>query len=442
MAAGNDRPKYANTDLERRVLSYFVRYDSTIAVELDYFTIPEARQLFLFVRSHRHLAGDNYKDWWRLWEIDLRRKTGDLEVYKKFLQSLWVENVKGEEDKVPYYLEQLKGYAEARVLLEVYTSSIRQYNEGNVVRARQILEDGVVNLRQSFTPTTVSRADFVEAFMERYQRYNRRKKGEELAKIPTGIDKVDHSIDGTARASLNFIQGRSGIGKTFILMEIGYQGSMNGYKVLFVTVELQRREVEVRWDGRITGLPYLQIDKGALRKDEEALWKKRMRDLYKIYKGGGRLAVCFIPEGCNILSLESEIAFWEDRWNDRIDILVVDYADLMDSTRKTYSQEEALGAIFRDLKRLSQTKDMVVWTASQLSGRGYGKKVVTIGDTGYSMKKNHWANLIIGIGDDLTDEEEGIIRLYISKNTFGPSGFEVILVPDFTRGIIDLESRK
>ena len=437
-----NRPRYSNVDLEKRVISFFLRVDSTIPISLDYFTIPEARQLFLFVNENKRLSANSLDDWWSLWKIELQRKYNEVGSHEKFLQSLWIEDVEEEGENISYYIEELKGYAEARSLYTVFSSSIQRYNEGDVTEARRILEDGVLNLKQNFTPQVMSRSDFVEGFADRYKHYGKRKRGEEIAKIPTGIVKLDKKIEGAARASLNFIQGEAGSGKTFILMEIAYQGSINGHNVLFVTVELQRREIEVRWDGRLTGLPYLKIDKGELLKEEEGLWRKRIRNLKKMYEAGGRLATVAIPEGCNILSLESELAFWKEKWGGKIDILVVDYADLMESTRKAGNEQEAQGMVFRDLKRLSQTHDLVVWTASQISGRGYGKRQITQSETGYSFRKNNWANLILGIGADALDKEEGIIRLYVAKNTFGKSGFEVILVPDFERSMIDVESRK
>lgn len=427
--------QYASPDIERLVLSHYMRTDSTIAVRLDYFQQEEARQLFLFTQEHRSLA-NSFDEWWDLWKVDLQRVHKNLAPHKRFLQAVWAEEEMG-DDRAAFFVEQLRGFAEGREMRDVYTSSITLFESGKVTEARQVLEDGVARLRREFAPEVLDRGDFVETFVERYKGYKRRRMGEEQTKIPTGIHRLDKRISGSSPASLNFFQGESGSGKTFLLMEIAYRHCLMGRKVVFVTVELQRYEIETRWDGRITGVDYLRVDSGTLTKTEEDWWRKRIRDIRRVYRAGGRLATAFIPEGCTVASLLTEIDYWADQWGGKIDTLVVDYADLMESTRRTYSEQEAQGAIFRDLKRLSQVHNLVLWTGSQISGRSYGKKVMGLGETGYSMKKGNWANLVIGIGADPMDVEEGVMRLYVAKNTFGKSGFEVLLHPDFARATVD-----
>lgn len=432
--------QYASPDIERLVLSHYMRTDSTIAVRLDYFQQEEARQLFLFIQAHRSLA-NSFDEWWDLWKVDLQRVHKNLSPHKRFLQAIWAEE-EIDGGRAAFFVEQLRGFAEGREMRDVYTSSITLFEAGKVTEARQVLEDGVARLRREFAPEVLDRGDFVETFVERYKGYKRRQKGEEQAKIPTGIHKLDRRVGGSSPASLNFFQGESGSGKTFLLMEIAYRHCLMGRKVVFVTVELQRYEIETRWDGRITGIDYLKVDSGNLTKSEELWWRKRIRDIHRAYRAGGRLATAFIPEGCTIASLQTEIDFWADHWGGKIDTLVVDYADLMDTTRRVYSEQGEQGAVFRDLKRLSQTQNVVLWTGSQISGRSYGKKIMGLGETGYSMKKANWANLVLGIGADPMDIEEGVMRLYVAKNTFGKSGFEVMLHPDFARAMVDTSAER
>ena len=428
---------YHNHELEKKVLSHYIRFDSSIPIRLEYLTMDEARELFSFCDTHRKLA-KNFREWWEIWSVDLDRKDLPLDVHQKFLRSLWTED-KETPDRIDYYLDQLVGFAEARELYNVYEGSIRLYKEGDVRAARNLLEDGVGRLKRSFSPQAMSRSDFVEDFSDRFTRYKRRKDGEEVSKIPTGISKLDRKIEGVNPASLNFIQGESGRGKTFVLLEIAYGAFCQKLKVLIVTVELRREEIEARLDGRVTGLKYRNLDRGNLTPQEESLWRKRIRDLKKLTKEGARLGEVFIPEGCTVASIEAELDYWEEKWGYKVDMVVLDYADLMETPRKVWSGEERLGCIFKDLKRLSQERDIVVWTASQTSGASYGKRVLTLADTGYSKKKAQWSNLVIGMGSDPDDVANGILRLSISKNTFGPSGGEVVLYTDFSRAMIDVD---
>lgn len=431
--------EYANYDLERKVLAYFIRSDYTIPIKLDYFTIEEGRNLFRFALDNKGLACD-FDEWWDIWELELQRTNKSIEPHRKFLQSLWSEDL--DEGKIEYYLTQLKGFAEARELLWVYDTSLTQYREGNVVEARQVLEDGISRLKREFSHEVVSRGEYASEFIARYMAYKKKKAGKYISKIPTGIRKLDKKIDGTARSSLNFFQGESSIGKTFLLQEVAYQGMMNAFCILFITVEMQRIEIETRWDSRLTGAKYRDVDQGLLSSKEEGWWRKRIRDLKEPYRRGGRLATSYIPEGCTVSSLEAEVDYWELQWGKKIDVLVVDYADLLESRRRAQNEQESQGNVFRDLKRLSQTRDLVVWTASQVAGISYGRIRLGLKDTGYSKKKAHWANLVIGVGADEDDREAGILRLWIAKNTFGRRDFEIILYTDFEIAKIDVEGEE
>lgn len=429
---------YANTDLERKVLSHFVRFDSTLAIIAEYFTLWEARQLFQFAQKHHRLATD-LDEWWEIWKPKIQIDKGNVEKSHRFLQSLWLEE-KESDEKIDYYLEQLRGFAEGRKLRATYVASIELFDKGKVTEARELLRTELDEAQKTYGVDVISRSDFIEDFGNRYKNYRKHQRGIDVEKLPTGITKLDRRIGGVPRASLNLLQGASGVGKTFFLMEISYRGFMNKFKVLFVTVELRKEVIETRWDGRILGVDYERIGTGSLDDEEEVLWRKRMRDLGKIKKGGGRLATAFIPEGCTTLSLESELNYWKEKWGAPVDILIIDYADLMSSGRKAYSEQESQGVVFRDLKRLCQVHNIVLWTASQLSGTAYGQRKVELGDTGYSKKKIHWSNLVLGMGSDPNDKEAGILPIWVAKNNFGRSGFEILLYPDYSKGLIDVDS--
>lgn len=425
--------EYADISLEKKVLAYYIRKDVNLPIVLEHFTIDIGRDLLQFVQQGLKSPSDSFSEWWELWEIHLKRTNkGQLSSCKRFLRSLFAEECN--ESKINFFVEELTGFAEARHLFAVYKESIDKFDKGETREARQILENGLDRIRKNFATEVVDRSDFVEDWKERYDTYIQKKEGKIEKRIPIGIEKLDKKLDGVMPVSFNVVQGQTGIGKTFILQEIAWKGAQFGRNVLFVEIEMRRQEIETRWDSRLTGFKIHDIDQAKLSIKEETWWKKRIKDL----QDRGKLAISHIAEGCTIKSIEREIDYWEDRWGEKISILVVDYADLMESTRKAWSEQEIQGNIFRDLKRLGQVKSMVSWTGTQTSGVSYGKSKIGIGDTGYSKKKVHGANLVIGIGGSDDDLADGILTLYVGKNSFGVKNFDVILYPDFEKAIIDL----
>ena len=428
---------YGSTEMEMRMISHFLRYDQTLTLRLDYFTSDEARDLFEFVENNRGIVTD-MGEFWELWEIDLKRRRLTTKPYRKFLEKLFLETEIPDE-QIDYYLQQIKAFAEMRELHPVFEEALKMASQGKPMEARNKLENGLNRLKTDFPDEHIYRSDFIDNFSSRRDDYNKKKEGEIISRVPTGITKLDKRITGVPPMSFNLIQGETNIGKTFILQELAYQAFHYGLKVVFVTVEIPGRLIETRWDSRITDIPFSKLDTGALDKKQEDWWEKRIKDLEEPRKRGGALGTSFIPEGCTIKSMEAEYSYWTKKWNNPPDMFVIDYLDLLESGRKVWSEQESQGAIARDLKHFTQTKDVIVWSATQIAGRSYGKRDHDLSDIGFSKKKAMSANLILSISSDSDDKDSGILFMNVIKNTTGVRNIQVALYTDFSKGKIDID---
>ena len=424
---------YADIPLEKRILCHFMK-DNTLGLRTDLFTTDEGRKLFEFVRDNWGMA-DTVDGWWSLWRLDLRKRGAETPGHRRFLQDVLREEAIP-DDHVDSLFDTLKGFAEMRSLFLVYETSLKLAADGDALGARMQLEDGLIQLKSDFPEVSIYREDFVDGFMDRLKEYRRKKTGEVVSRIPTGIEKLDKRIGGVGRMTLNLVQGETNIGKTFVLQELAYQGFLRGLNVLFVSIELRGQLLQTRWDSRLTGVNFGKIDSGAMTLDEEKLWQARMLEVKN--ETTGVLTLIALAEGCKISSIEAELTNWENQRDKKIDLVVIDYLDLMLSDRRTHMEQEEQGAIARDLKRFCQLQDIVVWTATQVAGRSYGKSKLDSTDTGFSKKKGMWANLILGISANQEEQEDGILNMTVTKNTIGPKGFQITLYPDFSVSQLDL----
>ena len=426
---------YANNELERTVLSHFIRFDNSLQLSKELFTSDEAQELYKFVTENRRIISD-IDELWDIWEIDLKRKGLPIPTHKKYIENIFLEDQISDDD-IEYYLDQIRAFASVRQLYGVYESSFSSLKAGDPLNALEQLERGINTMKSEYPTETIYRTDFTEDVGERIINYRQKKKGKIVSKIPTGIKKIDERITGIAPQSLNIIQGETNIGKTFFLQELALQGFRFGLKVLFVTIELNAQVLEARWDARIANLNVDKIDSGRLTHKEEEQWQTRLKGLSKFTKKGGRLGIVAIPEGCTIQSLETELLFRRKKWGSDVEMVVIDYLDLMDSGRKNFTEQEAQGNIARDLQRFCKIKDVIVWTATQVAGRSYGKGQLDLSDVGYSKKKAMFANLFLGISASKDDMEEGALRVKVLKNTVGVKDISVVLSPRYDKGMID-----
>lgn len=219
--------------------------------------------------------------------------------------------------------------------------------------------------------------------------------------IPTYIKPLDDAIEGgLSPGQLASFVGWPGIGKTLLLHQAGAMAYFHGYHAAIVTLEISKEDACRRLDmlfGR---------------------WKSpdKYNDLkQKAKENGGKLTILDATD--DIFTPGSVRAFLEGqrRRGRAIDVLFIDYADLMDSGRNLEDYNE-LGEIYRQLRRLANKFAIPIWTASQAVRGAFNKRWIGMGDIADSFKKARIADVIITINQTEEEQETGDIRLYVAKS--------------------------
>lgn len=434
----NNNKKYTDLHLERVVLSQFIRKFCRLfrrQVIKELFTKDIFIEIFEFVYDGNFPPSDDPDEWWKLWRADLSLKGKEPELREKTLRLLWTVNLE-DSKRFEYYLTSLKGFAQIREVYSTLEGVVALCREGSAIKAVETLNEGVKKITRKYSYDVLQQIDYISDAVERFEQMEEAESKEQI-RIPTGIKKLDLQIGGgVVIPSLSFVYGETNVGKSFLLQEIAYGGFVGGENVVYITVELSASNIAMRLDSRIGNIEYSKIEKGILSNNERELLEERISNLKN---RNGNLAVSFIPEGCNIDAVQAVIEYWEDIWGGVVRLVVIDHADLMESTRKSFSEQESHGNIYRDLKRYSHLNNKAIWTAAHTPKASYGKERMEKGDVGYSMKKIQISNLAIGIASGLTDLVERFIRLTVVKNSYyGIPESSILLFPDFSRGILDI----
>jgi len=220
--------------------------------------------------------------------------------------------------------------------------------------------------------------------------------------IPTGwpiLDGLDFLDGGLAGGEMGVFMAPTGGGKSFLLTQVGYAALMNKKNVIHYTFELSEVNIGKRYDSRITGLE-----------------TKVLRDNYNIVQkeleefDGGKLVIKEFPtKTCNI----NKIKFHIDRLrasNFDVDLVIIDYADLMRSTKNYDQKVWELEAIYEELRGYSMESGIPIWTASQTNRSGLDSNVVTIDTIADGYVKAQIADFIGGFSRN---------KFYVAKNRIG-----------------------
>ena len=236
--------------------------------------------------------------------------------------------------------------------------------------------------------------------------------------IPSYIRPLDDVIKGgLSPGQLATFVGWPGIGKTLLLHQSAALAYYHGHHAGLITMEINKEEACNRIDmffGRtIGGTPF-----------ESRMAEAKAR--------GGRLTV--IDSAAEICTPETVQSILESsrRKGEPIDVLYIDYADLMETGRKLDDYEE-LGEIYRRLRRISAKFEIPIWTASQAVRGSLIKRWLDMGDIADSFKKARIADLVITINQTREEEEAGELRLYVAKSRRNKGHPKVYLKTDMDR---------
>ncbi len=224
--------------------------------------------------------------------------------------------------------------------------------------ARELIEGAQARMmgltEQSGTANSPQRlADLMPAFNTLMQR---RERGE-IVGIPTGFEELDARVVFEP-GNLVIVGARPGMGKSAFASQWSEQAAQRGRKALFLSMEMNSAEVIARSLARHSGVPLAHILSG------KAQGGATMADTQAALS---RLPV-WIDDSAPAPIQEVRAKARAVKRRDGLDLLVVDYLQLMPSTGAAgKNRNEDLSDVTRGLKSLARELNVVVVALSQLS---------------------------------------------------------------------------
>ena len=233
--------------------------------------------------------------------------------------------------------------------------------------------------------------------------------------IPTGIPEIDKKEllnGGSGKGELLCVVGGSGSGKSHFLTMIGANALRNGKNVLHYTFELSETAVGIRYDSNLCDIDSNEVMD---RKDE-------VKSFYESNKNLGRLFIKEYPTNtASIFTIRSHIERL-DLKGFKPDIIIIDYADIMRSTRQFDSLRHELKLVYEELRGLAMEYKIPIWTASQSNKEGANAEVIDMTNMSEAYGKAMICDFIISVSRRSHEKASGWGRLYVAKNRAGRDG--------------------
>lgn len=372
-------------------------------------------------------------------EVDLRTLQASLEQQDKLESVGGVAYLAGLDLDLPdlgrldTYVEIVKERSVRRRLIEACGNITRHCLDGGLEaqealgRAEQAIlglgeeavQKGFVKLAQVFQETLAEIED-------------RPERG--FLGLPSGFADLDAMTRGFHPGNLVVIAGRPGMGKTSLALNIAqYAAIRENRPVGLFSLEMSQEELALRILSSEVDIPFGPLRSGHLSQKQ---WSKVVQAVKTVSQ-----APLYIDDSANPSMLEIASKARRLRAETGLDLLVVDYLQLMQGTARYENRNLEIAAITRSLKQLAKELNIPVIALSQLSRqpeRRSGDHRPQLADLRESGSIEQDADVVVFIyREELYDDEtpdKGIAELIVAKHRNGETGkVKLVFLGDTTK---------
>lgn len=217
---------------------------------------------------------------------------------------------------------------------------------------------------------------------------------------------------GFKRGTLNILMGGTGSHKTTYLCNLALSLWLNGYNVVYITLEIYGEEILKRLIANVAETKINEIDfliknnKDFLENAKKLFMDKK--NTFKIYE---------LPSGTTTNNDIQKIVEDEYINENKIDVLVIDYINLLTTNNNDGNSFKILKDVSEGLRVLSRINDLVVITATQINRLGLNSDKPTLKDISESYGMATYADFIAAIC--YNRQTPNSISLVPLKNRYG-----------------------
>ncbi len=272
-----------------------------------------------------------------------------------------------------------------------------------------------------------------QVLSEYYDRIDRLANQEgEILGVPTGFIDLDRLLSGLQPSDLLIIAGRPGQGKTAFIMSVAKNAAQRNKHVAIFSLEMSNEQLVQRLLAQETGIDSQRLRTGKLKDEEWPLLAHAIEVL-----ADTRIYLDDTP-AITPLQLRTKCRRLHMEFN--LDLIVVDYLQLMQSGSRSENRVQEVSYISRNLKILAKELNVPVLTAAQLSRaveqRADKRPVLSDLRESGSLEQDSDVVMFIYRSDQYEKEtaKTNVAEIIVSKHRNGPVGsVELIFRPNLAK---------
>ncbi len=292
------------------------------------------------------------------------------------------------------------------------------YEQG--LSAAEILDTAeslIYKIMQSKTNTSLTHIR--EAILQTYDRVHKLALDKNaFSGLQTRYEEIDYMLSGLGKGNLILIAARPGIGKTSFALNIAQNIALGDRDCVIAvfSLEMSNDELAGRMLSSQSGVDSMKLNRGEVSDDD---WSS-------LAAAAGILSKTQIyfddSAGVTVAQMKTKL-----RRLKKLDLIIVDYLQLMSGGGRYDSRAAEVGAISRALKLMAKEFDVPVIALSQLNRDIEKTKRPQLSNLRESGAIEQDADSIIFLWKPDEDEDEvkpalSVIKCDVAKNRHGPTG--------------------
>ncbi len=256
---------------------------------------------------------------------------------------------------------------------------------------------------------------------------------DKITGIPTGFHDLDEKTSGLQRSDLIIVAARPGMGKTAFALNIAQQSAVkHGTSAIIFSLEMSKEQLGQRLLAMQARVEMQKLKQGDLdRKD----WDRVSLGVDEL--NNSKIVIDDTP-GISLMEMRNKCRRLKAEQG--LDLIVVDYLQLMTFEGKTDNRQQEISALSRNMKLLAREMDCPVILLSQLSRAPELRqdKRPMLSDLRESGSIEQDADIVIFLyRDDYYNEnteKPGVCEVNIAKHRSGPTDkIELTWVSRYTK---------